>query len=649
MPIFTGEPFRAYAQARLRVAAQVQNFHAAWVREDASNFGSTPADGATWEGTPGSSMTLRFRWISAGTGSGTGAATAPNFATVEIRIPGTATVLATWTVAFPAASTDVTNTFFFSSTPFTTSGSPRAGSVEIYLRWGNNGGVSPWSVDTRGVTTGTILVTDDAVWAAGYLRSTQTLVSHSISNASLGGAEPALFAAPDPLHTRITYGAAWFRAGQPTLEVIASNNTTVERSGSAASGVGPTYDFSWTGTTGLNRRVGTGMELSQALKDLRLTLTTLDFGGDNEYFLAASGHQAGWTVLSGTQIVRLDRISVDPRTFPRGGGTGGLTSRGCLYQTQNVGQAFADPPSSGDDSSGQRLFPDVGFISVRYLNARTEGIDGLTTTLKLWDAGSIGSSEGTPAHTFTGDTATRRSASPNTTPQAGWLPLAPGGVDRDKLPITWSTVFGGTWRVKSVVIAPADMTGLESYSLSSGGAFWNRNLFLVVVSPNYSPLCAVIRSGTVQQRHLEQNDDLLLISYMEDLSLDGKLVQLVEANSDQVQMNLTRVDPVTGRMQYLDPTTLVWTGKVDAGSVPSFLLIRASVAFAGGDPDVWVKTVSGITNGNEVDFIVQGVLKKDGVSYAAAVVQEVTGLQNKHDSPAFVFNPLADDGFVPTT
>lgn len=554
-----------------------------------------------------------------------------------MRLPGGAIIGAAWNVAFPAINTDVSRTFHFDSDPLSqVLDALRSGTLEIYLNWGSTGGVTPWNADSRGAGAG-ILVTNEIANARGYLRS-RCIVSNdpAPSNVAIGGAEPSLFAAPDPIHTRITFSAVKYRTKDLELQLLRGGTATVERNQVGSAQTAVNHDYSWTGTTGTNRRVGNGMFLGSEAKDLRVKMTSLDFGGDDEYVFAASGHAAGWVVDSNLQLTNASELTVDPQLYPRNK-TPLATSPGALYHSQAQGNAFKDPPSSGDIANGQRLFPDTGFVSVRYLNARGEGVNSLTVTLKMWDSGSISSSEASPAHTFSGDTATRRSAAPATTPEAGWLPLAQSGIDRDKLPISWTTVVGGTWRVKSVLTAPSDLTGLENYSFSSGGETWNRNLFLVVVSPNYSPLCGVVKlTPSFEARHKEPADDLLIFAYMQDISQNGILVTLIPANEDSVTLDLTRVDPATGRLQYLDPTDNTWKGKANGGSIPSFTLIQASTYVAGGDPDVWVKAVSGVVAGNEVDFLIQGVIRKDGVSYAVTVNQEmVAAAINRHNQYAF--------------
>lgn len=646
MPALAGEPWRGACLAGLRVTATPANNHQAWASFDVNTTPPT-GDQSTWEGNPGDSLTLRFRWTTQGTGSATGAATTPNFATVHAMLPGGAS-LGSWAVAFPAVNTEVTRTFHFDDNPMNAVlGAIRSGMIELYVVWGNTGGVAPWSVDSRGATTGTILGTDEVINARGYARS-RCVISNdpAPSNVAIGGAEPALFATPDPIHTRISLSAVKYRSVALELELLRTGSATIEREQTLAAQTAANHDYSWTGTAGTNRRVGNGMFLGEEAKDLRAKLSALDFGGDNEYVWAASGHAAGWTVDSDLQITNASELIVDPRFCLRNDGDIDGSANGALFHTQTLGQEFLDPPSFGDIGSGQRLFPDVGFVSCRYSNARGEGQNGLSVTLKMWDSGSIGSSESLPAHTFSGTTATRRADAPQTTPQAGWLPLAAAGVDNDKLPIVWSTVIGGTWRVKSVLTAPSDLTGLEAYPNSTGGDTWNRNLFLIVVNPNYVPVISIHPENiTHHGTHLTPDDELIPVVYLIDQSTN-KLVDLVEANGDGVNIKIVREHHPTMRMDYFDFDTEVWVGKANDGNIPSNLdLIRGDAhgsSLGTGDPDVW--TTASHLGGDifapdgaagELDAMIVADIVKDGSHYSAFAPVILVGKLNRHNVQEF--------------
>lgn len=470
----------------------------------------------------------------------------------------------------------------------------------------------------------------------------------SVSNVAIAGAEPALFAANDPLHIRVAFDAVTYRSIGPTISLRKPSNGAAERTEADGSQTGVNRDVSWTATAAGNTAVvGAGMTLASEAKDLRIDLAAQDFGGDNEYVWAAAGHASGWIRDTELSLRDAARITVDPQIYPSSGDLADWTAdRGALFHTQNGGNEFFDPPSSGDVENGQRVFPDVGFVGVRLLNARDEGLNGLTTTIKMWDAASIGSSEGSPAHTLSRVTETRRFGAPNTTPEAGWLPQEQTGVNREKLPLTWSTVLAGTWRVKSIVTAPTALVGIEAYPIVSGGSSWNRNLFLITSNPNFSAPIISLHPHDIAHHgtHLTRDDELVIFVYMID-NTTHKFVELVEANGDGVEVEVTREHHPTGRVDYFDFDTQTWIEKANGAAIGSSdTLIRASAspAHPGGDPDAW--TNYPIYAGNiflpdpagELDFTVIATMTKDGVPYSQSASVAFVGEKNKHNTTRYL-------------
>lgn len=628
--------WRGASVAKHYVTLTPANFRSAWVTAEIST--SEPAgDKATWEGNPGTSLTLRFRHTQGGTPVGD----APNFANVSIRLPGSGTNIgSTWAVAFPAVNTDVTRTFHFDDDPLNQiAGAIRSGMLEIYLSWGNTGGVVTWSADSRGGGTPAALNSIDN--ARGYLRSLCILSNDPApSNVSIGGAQPSLFATPDPIHTRLSLSAVKYRSVGLELEMVRTGTSTVERQQTVTQ-TAVDHDYSWTGTTGDNRRVGNGIFLGSEAKDLLAKMAALDFGGDNEYSFAATGHAAGWSVDNALQLRNASEMTVDPRLCVRNDANINGSAPGALYHTQLVGNTFLDPPSFGDIVSGQRVFPDVGFLSVRYSNARGEGQDGLSVTLKIWDADNLTGTESVPTHTFSGTT--RLSPDPPPTPaspQSGWLPAAASGADENKLPLTWSTVAAGVWRIKSVLTAPSDLTALEAYPFVSGGNSWNRNVFFVTTSPNVAAVISIHPENVAHHgTHLTTEDSLIPVCYLVDHA-ENKLIELDPANGDEVHIFIVREHHPTMRMDYFDFVNEVWVEKTNAGTFPpeaQLLLVSGSVHTGGGDPDIWT-TATHIGGdiflpdpGGELDCMIVADFIYSGVHYTGFAPVVFVGEANKHN------------------
>lgn len=295
-----GEPWRGLAVVRsesvLAAAATSVSIEDVHPRD-------TDGDQATWEGVGAWTATLRAEYHNAGTHA--------NARRIEVsmRIPGGAAVGDTWVITNGGADIPdgfvATRTFHFDANPLNEldTDDDRWGTFEIFVQMERDSGLGQWGPgDSRG--GGTVPNTHN--WARGYFRSRATLVSHSISNASLGGAEPATFAYPDPIFARHTLAEACLESIAPTV-AIRDGGADV-RSKAAASGVGPTYDVSLSNTSG--ERVDADFDADD--DDLRLALPDVDFGGDDKFVWAAAGHETGWVVTDEDTLDNAGRVTVDP-------------------------------------------------------------------------------------------------------------------------------------------------------------------------------------------------------------------------------------------------------------------------------------------------------------------------------------------------
>ncbi len=657
MTAIAGEPFRGLSVVRITDAGGTRAYTASIVDVDPLTAG---ADQASWEGTPGSAFTVRFEWAT----SGVPLFSQADFARVFARLPGDATDIGatSWAPAISGDNGSVTRTFHFDDSPTNNaSGVARCGMIELVVQvartaiptWGNH--------DSRDSATSPP-VGSSLASARGYYRAAVVLASHlAPSNVSVGGASPSLFAFPDPIHNRVTLSAVKYRSSTLELRMVRGGTSTSERSQVLGAQSTVDHNYSWTGTTSTNRRVGTGIFLGSEAKDLKVISPANSFGGDSEYAWAASGHEAGWVVNSETEITNAAEMTVDPRLCVRNDGAIAGTDNGALFHQQNDTSTFFDPPPLGDHDPGQRIFPDVAFLSVRYANARGEGQDGLSVTLKMWHSQNIGGSEASPSHTFSGTTATRPDPPPTPgSPQAGWLPLAASGSDENLLPLTWSVVIGGTWRVKSVLTAPADAVGLEAYPETDGGSlFWNRNVFMVTANPNNVPIISIHPESLGSHgSHLTPDDELIPVVYLKDQTTQ-KLVELVPANGDGVTITLLREHHPTMRVDYFDFVAEAWVQKAIGGDIPAagqLALVRGSVHTVGGDPDIWTTAThlggdifapDGL--GGELDSTIVADIVKDGVHYSAFSAVVLVGGYFKHNHPNESTIPFDSESYYQST
>lgn len=313
MAELSGEPWRGLTKILLDGATGDRAYTVSVV--DVAPLTAT-GDQATWEGTPGGSLTLRFEWDTSG---------APTFGqadtvTIRTHLPGGAATGSTWSPAISGGSGSVTRTFHFDTDPLDTiAGTARAGMLEVFLQVQLTG-IGGWGpADSRGASSALpVGVTHD--WARGYLRAPLTMNTETLSNVSLGGAEPSTWAYPDPIHAQATLDSVTYENTNPTFSV--RDTAVVVRSGQPGAGTGVTKSVSFTVLDVVDD------DFDVDTDDVRWALAANDFGGDNRYVWAASGHPAGWTRTSELILDDAARMVVDPRL--RIFSDSGLTTPGVL-------------------------------------------------------------------------------------------------------------------------------------------------------------------------------------------------------------------------------------------------------------------------------------------------------------------------------
>lgn len=282
-------------------------------------------------------------------------------------------------------------------------------------------------------TPPTGVVSDDRT--DGYVRSRVNLASFTLSNVSLGGATPSVFASPDPIHLRATLSAAWYDNGSFTFALRQAGADV--RNETLAGASASTRDASWTTTaTTVSGKgfVNTG-QFAKALTTtpVRLILPTTSTGADRHLAWADQASlPAGWTRIDDATIEYANPTQFDPR----------LTVQHHLQLNANT---FATPPGSLGVATLRRLVADLAFTGFRLTNARGAGLDGVAATEKIWDAAGLTGSQGSPTKSRSATTATRGG-------EAGWT---------DAL-LTWDNALpGGAWTHR-VEITTAHFTGLEA-------------------------------------------------------------------------------------------------------------------------------------------------------------------------------------------
>lgn len=308
MPAISGSPWRGLTKIALDGGAGNRRAYTVSVTDVVPD--SATGNQATWTGTPNSSLLLRLEWDSTGIPLFNTADTA----TINVRLPSDATNIGdTWTPTISGASGSATRTFHFDDNPLNESaGTARAGMVEVFLQVSRGAAVAWGPVDSRGGGTPPAATTLN--WANGYYRATSILSAFAVSNASLGGTEPASFAFPDTTFTRATLNAIWFRSLAITHKHRQSAADVRTQDGSATTSV--TREFTWSAALNGSGNAGRiNSDYAAAGVDVRFVLPSNVFGGttsDVEYAWNATGHATGFTVNDDSTITNTSRFTADP-------------------------------------------------------------------------------------------------------------------------------------------------------------------------------------------------------------------------------------------------------------------------------------------------------------------------------------------------
>lgn len=324
----------------------------------------------------------------------------PDTFTLRCRINGDATNIRSFTLTPGSASQNVD--FFFTSDGVSGSSS-RAGTVRLRLEAIKTTGLgtAQYNVNSDD-TTGQVLPVGWSVTQRdqGYVRgSTTALVT--TSNVSFGGAEPALYAYPDPVFHRTVLGAALFKAYTLTATISGASS-------GGSVGVLATQTFDATFSAFITNRFAAALQIQTA------SVTIPNAG------LATGEAVAPITVTP-------DSITLDPR----------LTIAHLLQLDDNV---FGTPPLIKDALNHDRLASQLGFAAARVRNARDEGQNGITQTESLQDVGAL-----VPPLTRSTTTTTQGG-------EAGWSATFQ----------TWdSQLPAGDWNHTVTITAPSNAIGLE--------------------------------------------------------------------------------------------------------------------------------------------------------------------------------------------
>lgn len=344
--------------------------------EDA--VGISNGDKAGWQLAPGASVTLHFE-------TGTSGATPPGAvdAALELRVyyeTGTGTLVRTL-YSGTTAPADGSTYAFFGTSDGTAGGSPRAGTLRLYIRAQRTAIVAyDRNSDGTGGSGGTADITDQGVLQVGCN------VDDIAVQAYPAGATFAYTQAGEAVTVTATHTQRFADTNVETVAIDALDGVAVQTTGSSVE-VGA-------GTTAQNFTVN----------DTNFDAASKSYGAEfrvvgNSGLTPTSG-AIPWTYLldnganveaNGLKMRRQSFYNVDPRFTLRNG----AGSNGYHFQ-KGLPLAFE---STAHDAGYQMLASDLGHAASQVVNARSEAVNGLGYTLTSTSVtnGAVTSISGTTA------------------------------------------------------------------------------------------------------------------------------------------------------------------------------------------------------------------------------------------------------------
>jgi len=587
MPAITNEPFRGVAIVRLTDATGTRAYTLSIDDVDPLTVATNQS---TWEGTPGSSLTLRLEWATSG---------APAFAAADdadaiFYIPASTQIGSTIDFNPSGDSGSATATIHFDADPGNQSAADaiRAGMFEIELSVRRTTAVTWGAVTSRG--TGTPPAATTLNWGRGYVRAPVTLSAFSISDASLGGAEPGAFYATKATYNRVTLDAAWYRAQLLTLKHRQSSTDIRSSDADTPTDTAAVRNYTWNATAvgaGNKGRINEDYAAASTVTDVQINLPVTAFGGSNdaEYVWAASGHPAGWTRVDDNTMRYTSRITVDPRVQ-------------CVHHFQVDNNTFT---LASDDNTNQMLSTQSGFLWTILKDMAGTGLNGLTIQQTL-----------TPVNpgTAVSDAATA------TTTQDGQVGVS-GRLD-------WTASKpGGTWNKTIDISAPSDMD-LDALEVSGTDAY---------VMLNADPRIRILCGGgdlTNPKKHWSPGQSLTV-----GLSVLRAKTRIA-FDTGTASCGVFRMNPSLGRAEYWDGAA--WS----FGDSPTFFSMSPSA----GDSKLALKTFAAgdTTSWSYDNLFFVGYCEVSGTPYTGPGFEEVVDSYFKHDGSSITSVTVQDNSGSPS-
>jgi hypothetical protein len=560
------------------------------------------ADQADWDFEGDSvAVTLRVEWA-ADVGNAIGA---PDTINVRVKHPnGGADVGSLWTFTPAGDSGSATRTLHFDTDPLDQSlaaaANRRFGMLELYLQVIDDpgGGTNDYTLDSRGTASVGPPALTTYSWARGLIRQKATVSSLSVSDASLGGAEPVAWFYNYAVYTRAILATGPYESAGTISALIRRPQAqggaqerldTLSSLGAGAVTMDFAFDDTTTSTSG-DGRVGGGMFVGNESKDIDVSFPSAQIDGIERYAWATS-QPAGFTVVDEHTIRYVGRlVDVDPR-INFGGNH--------LFQIDD--SVFGTPPMSKNVTPAQRLGSQFGFLASRATRSDgISGLNGITWSTKLWDDSGI-YSEANPAVNQSNTSATQGG-------ESGW----------DGSLVTWEDDKpGGTWSKKVVITAPSLAVGLELDNTAT--------LTLIATDPRIV-LNLAAGDPTTPGTHWRPGSQLTI-----GLRLFNEFTP-VTSDAGTGLVGILRFNAATGRLQHLASVSpSVWTDIANGTPITTYAMTPSP-----GDSHIQIKTFTGAETADFAtnDVFIIGQLKHDGAPYQGFGITEVVSTFFRHDIAA---------------
>jgi hypothetical protein len=523
-------------------------------------------DASLTEKTPGAQVGYSYTRVVTGTGVAAGSVT------ITWKTPSGESL---GNISHPSTLASAGDSYSFTAAPPLGSGSVRAGTLEIDLRATSTSSTAGYDVSTDGRGTQTLATGLSATRDRHWQRA-NTTVALTIGRNATADNTPVL-SYGDNVRIKTVTGAPLYGTTSVPVELRRADTNAL-----LAAGAGSAV-FS-TGASESTPSLIASVNNAQPAARVSTTSALGTF---------ATAPSSGVPSMVPTGVTVLQAPDLDPR----------ITVVRLMQHNDNV---FGTPPGS-KDAGIQRLTSELSFLSSRLINARGEGVNSVSVTRHLYDAGQL---VATPTAGVTSGTHTTATVGG----EAGWLGTF----------LTWDeSLPGGTWLVRHTSGTSGVAGLLDPVDTSHT---------LVAADPNLRMICAGGPASSGQDtRHFSPGEPLLV--GMAVFNVTTAKTVLLDETGIVPAVALGRFNTTLGRAEYLSADGVTWAAVADTE------VFYHTLAKSPGDPKAWTKVFTDTSGFSGADVFVIGRASVGGVPVSSFQKEVVVSGVNSHT--AYTFDALA--------